>query len=123
MRPESTKKPGAINAACLAALETKLPDEAGPHKPERHAADLSPPALLTEGQAATLLGIGRRKFHDIRQEPWFVAKCTAVELGPRALRFFRDELLAAAKNAPRRTVQPEPAQLLRDRIERMKVAA
>jgi hypothetical protein len=81
------------------------------------------PHLLNEGQAAALLGVGRRKFHAIRQEAWFVAECTAVELGPRALRFHRDELIAAAKNAPRRVVQSEPAQLLSQRIERLRAGA
>lgn len=69
------------------------------------------PALLNEGQAAALLGIGRRKFHDVRQQPWFAEICTAVELGPRALRWHRDELLAAVKNAPRVTKKAEPKQL------------
>jgi hypothetical protein len=71
--------------------------------------------FLNEGEAAALLGIGRRKFHDIRQEPWFVALCTAVEFGPRALRWHRDELIAAAKNAPRVTKKTEPVQLAASR--------
>jgi predicted DNA-binding transcriptional regulator AlpA len=74
------------------------------------------PLLLNEGQAAELLGVGRRTFHRLRQEPWFVADCVAVELGPRALRWHRDELLAAAKNAPRRTVQAEPPHLAAKRL-------
>ena len=77
-----------------------------------------PPALLNEGEAAALLGIGRRKFHDVRRQPWFIQACTAIELGPRALRFHRDELLAAALNAPRRTVLAEPSQLVAARAER-----
>ena len=83
-----------------------------------HEKKSQPPALLNEGQAAELLGIGRRKFHDVRQEPWFVAHCTALELSPRCLRFHRDELLAAAMNAPRRVVQSEPAHLASARAER-----
>jgi hypothetical protein len=71
-----------------------------------------PPALLNEGQACALIGIGRRKFHDVRQQPWFIERCTALELGPRALRWHRDELLAAMLNAPRRVVQAEPAVLV-----------
>ena len=90
-----------INPARLAALEKK-----------------SQPALLNEVQAAELLGIGRRKFHDVRQEPWFVAHCTALELSPRCLRFHRDELLAAAMNAPRRVVQSEPVHLASARADR-----
>lgn len=71
-----------------------------------------PPALLNEGEACALIGIGRRKFHDVRKTPWFVERCTAIELGPRALRWHRDELLAAMQNAPRRVVQAEPAVLV-----------
>jgi hypothetical protein len=86
----------AITPARLAAAEKKA----------------QPPALLNEGQACALIGIGRRKFHDVRQMPWFVERCTAIELGPRALRWHRDELLAAMQNAPRRVVQAEPAVLV-----------
>jgi predicted DNA-binding transcriptional regulator AlpA len=85
-----------INPARLAAAEKKA----------------QPPALLNEGQACALIGIGRRKFHDVRQQPWFIERCTAIELGPRALRWHRDELLAAMQNAPRRVVQAEPAVLV-----------
>jgi hypothetical protein len=88
-----------INPARLAASEQKS----------------QPPALLNEGQAASLLGIGRRKFHDVRQQPWFTSLCVAVELGPRALRWHRDELLAAAKNAPRTVKRPEPKELAQAR--------
>jgi hypothetical protein len=86
----------AINPARLAAAEKKS----------------QPPTLLNEGQACALIGIGRRKFHDVRQQPWFIERCTALELGPRALRWHRDELLAAMLNAPRRVVLPEPATLV-----------
>jgi hypothetical protein len=91
-----------INPARLAAAERKS----------------QPPALLNEGQAAQLLGIGRRKFHDVRQRDWFVAVCTAVELGPRALRWHRDELILAAKNAPRTVKKAEPEKLAAARAER-----
>jgi hypothetical protein len=64
--------------------------------------------LLNEGEAAAFFGVGRRKFQDMRRQPWFTAVCTAVELGPRALRWHRDELMAAAKNAPRVTKLAEP---------------
>jgi hypothetical protein len=76
------------------------------------------PALLNEEQAAALLGIGRRKFHDVRQQPWFTDLCTAVVLGPRALRWHRDELLLAAKAAPRVVKRPEPAQLSASRARK-----
>jgi hypothetical protein len=119
MQQAEAKRPGAINAACLALGKSSLE----PIKPVRHAADVTPPALLNEGQAAALLGIGRRKFHDVRQQPWFVAECTAIELGPRALRWHRDELLAAARKAPRVTKQAEPAQFVTKRAERDKAVA
>jgi hypothetical protein len=103
------------------------------HPPQRKAASNAgqavkvPPQqaaiLLNEAAAAALLGIGRRKFHALRIEPWFSSVCTAIELGPRALRWHRDELAAALRNAPRRVVQAEPEQLLRQRIERLKGAA
>lgn len=48
----------------------------------------------------------------MRQQPWFIERCTAIELGPRALRWHRDELMAAMQNAPRRVVQAEPAVLV-----------
>jgi hypothetical protein len=91
-----------INPARLAAAEKKS----------------QPPALLNEGQAAALLGIGRRKFHDVRQMPWFVERCTALELGPRALRWSRQELLAAMLNAPRVVKMAEPEKLAAARAER-----
>lgn len=66
----------------------------------------TPPELLTEREAAALLGVGERKFHQLRTESWLPA---AIELGPRALRWSRSELLEAlATRAPRRTVQAEP---------------
>jgi hypothetical protein len=89
----------SINPARLAAAEKKS----------------QPPALLNEGQACDLIGVSRRKFNSVRQQPWFIEKCTAIELGPRALRWHRDELLEAMKNAPRRIVQTVPATLARDR--------
>jgi hypothetical protein len=82
---------------------------------ERKSQLYAPPTLLNEGQAAAFFNVGRRKFHEMRQQPWFTAVCTAVELGPRALRWHRDELLAAAKNAPRVTKLAEPANLAASR--------
>jgi predicted DNA-binding transcriptional regulator AlpA len=77
------------------------------------------PALLNERQAAELLGVSTRKFHALRNEAWFPL---AVELGPRALRWYAEELLQAVANrAPRRTVQAEPAHLARVRAERAAV--
>jgi hypothetical protein len=86
---------GPINATKVAAHEKKAP----------------PPALLNEGQACALLSVSRRKFQQLRAEPWFVEKCTAVELGPRALRWHVDELIDAMKNAPRIVKKAPPTEL------------
>lgn len=81
---------------------------------EAAAVALAAILFLNEGQAARFLGVGRRTFHKIRQEPWFTEKCTAIEFRPRSLRFARTELEAAAMNAPRVVKQAEPAQVYRD---------
>jgi predicted DNA-binding transcriptional regulator AlpA len=74
------------------------------------------PALLNEGQVADLLGVSRRQVHNLRSQEWFPS---AIELGPRALRWYRDELLAAvAARAPRVTKKEEPQQLAEARAER-----
>ena len=80
----------------------------------------SGPHLLNEGQAAALLGVSRRTFHSLRQAPWFMEICVARELGPRALRWPRDELLLAARNAPKRVVQAEPPVLAAARARKAK---
>lgn len=73
-------------------------------------------ALLNEGQVAELLGVSRRTVHSLREQDWFPA---AIELGPRALRWHRDELLlAVAARAPRVTKLQEPQQLAEARAER-----
>lgn len=65
-----------------------------------------PPELLTDVEAAALLGMPVRKFHKLRHEDWMPH---AVELSPRALRWVRGELLQAViSQAPRRKVQEEP---------------
>lgn len=91
----------AINPARLAALEKK---------------PATAPALLNEGQVAELLGVSRRTVANLRSEAWFPP---AIELGPRALRWHRDELLAAvAARAPRTMKKQEPQQLVEARAER-----
>jgi predicted DNA-binding transcriptional regulator AlpA len=76
----------------------------------------TPPALLTEEQVADLLGVSRRTLHSLRAQDWFPA---AIELGPRALRWHREELLAAvAARAPRVVKHAEPAQLATSRAGR-----
>lgn len=74
--------------------------------------------LLTEDEAASLLGVSARKFHDLKREPWMVAP---VQLGPRLLRWPRAELEAAIAQMPRQAAPgEEPAQLRRRRIESLK---
>jgi predicted DNA-binding transcriptional regulator AlpA len=76
------------------------------------------PALMNEAQTAALLGISPRKLHDIRNQGWFPVP---IVLGPRALRWSRDEVMQAlAQRAPRQESAQEPAQLRRARIDRMK---
>jgi predicted DNA-binding transcriptional regulator AlpA len=71
------------------------------------------PVLLNEQLAAEYIGVSVRKFHALRSEPWFPQ---AIELGPRCLRWHRDELLAGiTKDAPRCAVKPEPHQLVGSR--------
>ena len=91
--------------------------EAATMKPRVPAQDgFTLPTLLNEGQVADLLGVSRRKVHALRQQDWFPS---AIEFGPRALRWHRDELLAAiAARAPRVTKREEPAQLIDARAER-----
>lgn len=78
------------------------------------------PELLSDIEAATLLGMSVRKFHKLRHEEWMPE---AVELSPRSLRWVRSELLKAAMNcAPRRKLQDEPAQLRSSRSRKVNTA-
>jgi predicted DNA-binding transcriptional regulator AlpA len=70
------------------------------------------PVLLPALQAAQLLGISERRFHELRREPGFPA---AVLLGARCVRWHRDELAEYAKSLPRVTVLPEPKHLQAER--------
>jgi len=64
--------------------------------------------LLAAPQAAQLLGISERRYHELRRAPGFPA---AVVLGTRCVRWHRDELAAYAKALPRVSVLPEPPHL------------
>ncbi len=68
------------------------------------------PVLLAAPQAAQLLGISERRFHELRRE---VGCPAAVVLGARCVRWHRDELAAYAKALPRVALLPEPAHLTR----------
>ena len=79
------------------------------------------PVLLNDDQAAACLGVSVRKFHDLRKEEWMPRP---VVLGPRMLRWPRAEIEAAVATMPRLAeAGPEPAQLRRAKIERMKSGA
>jgi len=72
-----------------------------------NAAD-DPPLLLSASEAARLLGVSERKFHQLRHDPNFVP---ARVLGARCVRWYRPSLVAYAESLPNATVLPEPAHL------------
>lgn len=76
--------------------------------------------LLNDRQARELVGVGERKWAEILAEkPDWLPLC--IQLGPRLRRWDADELIEAIRTrAPRGTKNPEPAQLRRARIDRMK---
>lgn len=81
----------------------------------------SPPALLTAPQAAGVLQVSERRFHQLRlSEDWLPRP---IALGPRLLRWSRQELEAAVAAAPRAETVAEPPTLAegrRRRIEAMR---
>lgn len=74
--------------------------------------------LLSDREAARVLGVGDRTFAElIANANWLP---TPIVFGPRLRRWDADELLQAARTkAPRGAKGAEPAQLRRARIERM----
>ena len=70
------------------------------------------PVLLSASQAAQLLGISERKYHELRHEPDFPA---AVLLGARFVRWHRDELTTYARSLRRVALLPEPMHLRQSR--------
>jgi predicted DNA-binding transcriptional regulator AlpA len=77
--------------------------------PRRSARASLAPAFLNAKQAAELLGVSERKFIQLRAAG---VVPPALELGPRALRWSRDELLAhIAATAPRVRLQGAPASI------------
>lgn len=79
-----------------------------------------PVLLLSDIQGAHCMSISRRKFNELRNEPWMPKP---IVLGPRLVRYLRTELEQAIANAPRQDKASEPTQLLRGKIERMKRGA
>jgi predicted DNA-binding transcriptional regulator AlpA len=91
-----------------------------------HQSAAQPPALvlLDAKQAAGVLGISERKFHELRasKATWLPLP---IALGPRLLRWPRAELEAAVVAAPRVEGADEPESLAvarRRRIDAMKGA-
>jgi predicted DNA-binding transcriptional regulator AlpA len=73
---------------------------------------------LTAPQAAAVLGCSERQFHKLRALGRVPAP---VALGTRAVRWVRHEVEAAAAALPRvETPAPQPPQLLRGKVERLK---
>ena len=78
-------------------------------------------ALLSHAEVAALFGISKRKFHELRHEPWMPKP---VVLGPRVVRFVRAELEAAVAQMPRTDAQhTEPHQLRLGRSAWLKAQA
>lgn len=79
----------------------------------------APRILLNFAKLRVKLDVSERTARKIIAEPWMP---DPVELGPRALRWVESEVdEALALRAPRRPdPHPEPAQLLRGRVERLK---
>lgn len=75
------------------------------------------PILLSDVEAAKLFGVSRRKFQELRQQPWMPKPRV---LGARLLRWVRSELESAVLSIPQQDHSCEPERLRRARIERMK---
>jgi len=73
--------------------------------------------LLADDQAAQMLGVSRRKFHELRGESWMPKPRI---LGPRLLRWVRSELEQAVASIPQQEQAIEPERLRRARIDRFK---
>ena len=68
--------------------------------------------LVNAEDAATLLAVSVRRFHELRHIDGFPG---AIALGPRCLRWAVAELLLWAQSQPRRTPGTEPARLVLSR--------
>ena len=95
----------------------KTPQPAAQSAPQSAGAAFFP-VLMNDDQSAACLGVSVRKFHELRNEPWMPRP---VSLGPRLLRWPRAEIERAVADMPRlAAAAPEPAQLLRGKIEKLK---
>lgn len=74
------------------------------------AAQPATPVFLNLGQASKLLGVSERTFHELRHRGLVPEP---IQLGPRALRWLRDELIEHARQAAPRGGMPMPKHLAR----------
>jgi predicted DNA-binding transcriptional regulator AlpA len=66
-------------------------------------------------------GISENVFRKIAAQPWFASCAKPRVLGPKTLRWVEAEVDRAILNSPvQDSPAPEPARLLRGRIERLK---
>ena len=71
---------------------------------------------MDKHQLGKMLGVGQRKLHELLQEQWMPR---GIELGPRCIRWNRDEVTAAlAQRAPRRVNRTQPVELENARARR-----
>ena len=93
---------------------------AGCHSASHSPAIAIAPALFTTEQAALYFGVSEAKFHEMRGEAWM---CAPILLGPRLVRWARQDLDQAISAMPRQVGRSgEPTQLLRAKVERLKSA-
>lgn len=80
-----------------------------------------PPLLLDKDALAKMLGVGKRKLHDVLAQEWMPR---GIELGPRCIRWSRDEVARAlSQRAPRRAAASEPEVLEQARARRRQEAS
>lgn len=80
------------------------------HASLQSAAQPAAPAFLNLAQAAKLLGVSERTFHELRRRGLV---CEPIQLGPRALRWLRDELIEHTRQTAPRGGMPMPEHLAR----------
>lgn len=125
MRAETPEKIGGRGVRQVAQAAALAPGASSPATTTPQAKRVAfpqatnlaaPPVVMNESQTAAFLGVSSRTLLKLRHEPWFPMP---LNLGPRATRWLRDELIEAlAKQAPRGGVQPQPVQLVSTQSER-----
>jgi predicted DNA-binding transcriptional regulator AlpA len=94
-------------------------DRNGAGSPAGPSAALASRRFIGLGQIAEKFGVSERTAHKIIAEPWFPA---ALDFAPRVRRWVEQEIDAAAiARAPRRLErEPEPVNLLRGKVDKLK---